>query len=214
MGGEGSLLERPNLFAEREYRVTLVEPPSFTRTPSTQKFPKKEGDPLTLSYEAEGSGEIEYTWYFDGAGVDRSTRQPAVGDNWKIVSDGRRTSLQFDGLTEESEGEYFLVAENMAGREKAPPVSVAVFQPPRLEAFVVRDGDEPEYRIVVEDTEEPTQRRKLSVNAGQSLEIEAEVAGSGTIEVVWKREDPEKRPTAPRSRRFEPPTAFRPSDAG
>ena len=187
-GTEGSLLERPSLSVERDYRVTLEEPPYVIRIPSARKFAEKEGAPLTLAYEAEGSGAIEYTWYFQGADVDRPTRLPAMGDNWKIVSDGRRTSLRFDALTEEYEGEYFLVAENEAGREQVPPVSVEVFQPPRLGGFVVR-GEEPESRVEVEDTGKPAPMPELSVNAGQSLEIEPEITGSEPIEVIWEREE-------------------------
>ena len=193
-GTEGSLLERASLYAERDYLITLEEPPSFTRTPPDREFAETEGDPLTLTYEAEGSGGIEYTWYFEDAGVDQPVPLSSAEDGREIVSDGRRSSLRFDGLTEENEGKYILVAENEAGREQAPPVSVAVFQPPRLEALVVRAGEKPEYRIAVEDTGEPTPLQELSVNEGQSLEIEPAFSGSGAIEVVWERADPETGP--------------------
>ena len=184
-GVKGSLFERPNLYDKRRYRVTLIEPPSFTRMPASRKIAKKEGEPLTLSYQAEGTEDIIFAWRFQGASTDQPARQPTAAAGRRIVSPGGRATLRFDALTEANEGKYILIAENGAGRERAPAVSVAVFQPPRLLAFVVREAEEPERRIVVDDTGPP----EVSVNAGESLEIEAKIAGSETIEAVWERKN-------------------------
>ena len=72
-GAEGSFEERTALHAKRGYRVTLIEPPSFTRTPP-RDFAEKEGDSLTLKYEAEGSGEIGYAWHFQESQVSIGRR--------------------------------------------------------------------------------------------------------------------------------------------
>ena len=188
-GAESWFEERASLHADRDYRVTLIEPPSFTRTPP-RDFAEKEGDSLTLKYEAEGSGEIGYAWRFRGPGVDRPTLLSSEGDGREIVSAGKGSTLHIDSLREEHEGEYIVVAENKAGREPAPPVSVAVFQPPRLEAFVVRAGEEPEDRIALDAPGTPLPP-ELPVNAGERLQIEPEVAGSGSIRATWERQDPE-----------------------
>ena len=187
-GVEGSLLERSNLHAKREYRVTLIEPPSFTRTPSSQEIAESEEGSLTLVYEAEGTGPLEYTWFFRGADDDQAARLLATGDGREIVSDGERTELSIAEVTEAHEGEYILVAENEAGREPAPAVSVSVFQPPRLKAFVVRAGGEPKRRIAIDDPGAPSPPG-LSVNAGAILEIDPEIGGSGSIEAVWERQE-------------------------
>ena len=187
-GAGDSLLERPILHAKRKYRVTLIEPPSFIRTPR-RDFAEKEGDSLTLKYEAEGSGTIKYSWKFRATNNDRPERLPIPEDGREIVSAGKGSTLRINSLTEAHEGEYILVAENEAGREPAPPVSVAVFQPPRLEVFVVREGEEPERRIAMDDPGAPSPPG-LSVNAGESLEIEPEVTGSGSIGAKWERQDP------------------------
>ena len=184
-GVKGSLLERLNLYEERQYRVTLIEPPSFIGIPTSREISKKEGEPLTLSYQAEGTEDIIFAWRFQGASTDQPARLPAAAAGREIVSSGGRATLRFDALMEANEGKYILIAENGAGRERAPAVSVAVFQPPRLLAFVVREAEEPERRIVVDDTGPP----EVSVNAGESLEIEAKIAGSETIEAVWERKN-------------------------
>ena len=186
-GAGDSLLERPILHAKRKYRVTLIEPPSFIRTPR-RDFAEKEGDSLTLKYEAEGSETIKYSWKFRGTNNDRPVRLPIPEDGREIVSAGKGSTLHINSLTEAHEGEYILVAENEAGREPAPPVSVAVFQPPRLEAFVVREGEEPKRRIAMDDPGAPSPLG-LSVNAGESLEIDPEIGGSGSIEAVWERQE-------------------------
>ena len=62
---------------------------------------------------------------------------------------------------------------------------------------MVRAGDEPEDRIALDDprialddprTPSPA---KLLVNAGERLQIEPEIAGSGSIRAKWERQDPE-----------------------
>ena len=122
----------------------------------------------------------------------------------KIVSADKGSTLHIDSLREAHEGEYIVVAENKAGREPAPPVSVAVFQPPRLEAFVVRAGEEREDRIAPDDPridlDDPRIAlpgtplpAKLLVNAGERLQIDPEIAGSGSIRAKWERQDPESR---------------------
>ena len=188
-GAKSSLDERATLYAKRDYRVTLVEPPSFTLTPPSQDFAEKEGDSLTLKYEAEGSGTIKYSWKFRATNNDRPERLPIPEDGREIVSAGKGSTLRINSLTEAHEGEYILVAKNEAGREPAPPVSVSVFQPPRLEAFVVREGEEPKSRIAMDDPGAPSPPG-LSVNAGESLEVEPEVTGSGSIGAKWERQDP------------------------
>ena len=177
-----------SLHQDRDYYVTLVEPPSFTRTPPSQDFAEREGDPLTLAYEAEGSGDIRFTWRFRGANDDWSEPLPIPEDGREIASAGKGSILRIDSLREAHEGNYTVVAENAAGREPAPPISVAVFQPPRLKAFMVRAGEEPEYRIVLGDTG-ITSIPALSVNAGERIEIDAEIGGSGSIEAVWERQE-------------------------
>ena len=187
-GTEGWFEERAILHADRDYRVTLIEPPSFTRTPP-RDIAKKEGDSLTLAYEAEGSGTIRYLWKYRRANDDRWEPLPIPEDGREIVSAGKGSTLHIDSLREAHEGEYIVVAENKAGREPAPPVSVAVFQPPRLEAFVVRAGQKPKSRVALQPgTPVPP---KLSVNAGESLQIEPKIAGSGSIRATWERQDPE-----------------------
>ena len=189
IGAKGSLDERAILRAKRKYRVLLIEPPSFTRMPP-RDFAEKEGDSLTLAYEAEGSGTIKYLWNYRRANDDRWEPLPIPEDGREIVSAGKGSTLHIDSLREAHEGEYILVAENKAGREPAPPVSVSVFQPPRLKAFVVRAGEEPKSRIALDEPGTPLPP-KLSVNAGESLQIEPEVAGSGSIRAKWERQDPE-----------------------
>ena len=78
-GAEGSLKERASRHADRDYRVTLIEPPSFTRTPP-RDFAEKEGDSLTLAYEAEGSGTIKYLWNYRRANDDRWEPLPIPED--------------------------------------------------------------------------------------------------------------------------------------
>ena len=189
-GTVGRVLERLERYEEREYRVTLIEPPSFTRTPPSQEVARAEGAPLALEYEAEGSGELKYAWYFRGVGVEQPARLPDAGEGRQIVSSDGRTSLRIDTLTEANEGEYILVVANEAGRERAPPVFVAVFQSPRLRSLVVRKGEEPEYRIALDDVG-TSPIPELSLNAGDTLELEAEVSGSATIEAIWERKAPD-----------------------
>ena len=91
-GAEGSFEERAALHADRDYRVTLIEPPSFTRTPP-RDFAEKEGDSLTLAYEAEGSGTIKYLWNYRRANADRWEPLPIPEDGRKIVSADKGSTL-------------------------------------------------------------------------------------------------------------------------
>ena len=78
-GAEDSFEERAALHANRGYRVTLIEPPSFTQTPP-RDFAEKEGDSLTLAYKAEGSGTIKYLWNYRRANDDRWEPLPIPED--------------------------------------------------------------------------------------------------------------------------------------
>ena len=194
-GVEGSILERRKLFGEREYRVTLLEPPSFTRTPQSREFALTQGDPFSLVYEVEGSVPFRYRWYFRAAGADSPPRALAAGDGIAIDLGVGRSALKIAGLREQDEGEYFLVAENAAGREPAPGVSVEVFQPPELLSFLARDGEEKPRRIEAGGMEGGL--APLWVNEGEGLVLEAEVAGSGPISGIWKRLDDDTAPSRP-----------------
>ena len=93
-GVEGSILERRKLFGEREYRVTLLEPPSFTRTPQSREFALTQGDPFSLVYEVEGSVPFRYRWYFRAAGADSPPRALAAGDGIAIDLGVGRSALR------------------------------------------------------------------------------------------------------------------------
>ena len=88
-------------------------------------------------------------------------------------------------MRERDEGEYFLVAENAAGRETAPGVSVEVFQPPGLPSFQVKAGEDEPYRVEVGGTEGGL--AAVRVNEGEGLVLNAEITGSGPISGIWER---------------------------
>ena len=188
-GTEQSISVWASLYKDRNYYVTLVEPPSFTQMPQSREFNEKEGDSFALAYKAEGSGTIKYSWSFQGANDQRPKRLPITEDGREIVLADQGSTLHIDSLKEGHEGKYFLAAENKAGLEQALSVSLSVFQPPRLDGFVVREGEEREYSIVLDDSGTPS-TPELSVNLGTRLRIEPEVGGSGIIEAVWMRKDP------------------------
>ena len=184
-GVVGSVLERSELFEKREYRVRLLAPPSFTRSPRSREFALTEGDPFSLVYEAEGSVPFRYRWYFRAAGANSPPRALAAGDGIAIDSGVGGSELKIAELRERDEGEYFLVAENAAGRETAPGVSVEVFQPPGLSSFQVKAGEDEPHRVEVGATEDGL--AAVRVNEGEGLVLNAEVTGSGPISSIWER---------------------------
>ena len=186
-GIEGGTSERRARFREREYRVTLLAPPSFIRSPPSREFALTEGDSFSLVYEAEGSVPFRYWWYFRAAGADSPPRALAAEDGVAIDSDSvvGRSALKIAGLRERDEGEYFLIAENAAGRETAPGVSVEVLQPPGLASVQVKAGEHEPYRIEVGGAEDGL--AAVRVNEGEGLVLNAEVTGSGPISGVWER---------------------------
>ena len=106
-GVEGSVLERSELFEKREYRVRLLAPPSFTRSPRSREFALTEGDPFYLVYEAEGSVPFRYRWYFRAAGADSPPRALAAGDGIAIDSGVGGSELKIAELRERDEGGVF-----------------------------------------------------------------------------------------------------------
>ena len=181
------------LHENREFKVELVEPPSFVAAPKERALRKLEGARVSLAYEVEGSGErvapLEWIWTFRSSGDAEPVRLP-----------NRGSSLELGPLAERHEGIYAVVVTNGSGSESAPPVTLEVFQKPVVRNLILLgDGDARVVEIdsAPEDSQgglrlsEDDSSEVLDVEPGGRFEIGAEIGGSPPVMVRWQQLDPE-----------------------
>ena len=177
-------VERLARFREREYRVTLIEPPSFTLLPQNHSAAFVEGESLELAYEVTGSGSIQFAWHFRARSAEQAVLLSTTDGNYDIELTDRKAILRIDPISEVDEGDYTLVAEHVTGNESAPVFSLKVFHAPTVSSFLVLTAGAHERRIEL-NTEEASAVPEVAVDEGQSLTIEVDVSSDEPIEGIW-----------------------------
>lgn len=99
-----------------EARLVVLAPPSWSSLPGNRTV--REGTPVTLSFQADGTRPFTYQWYRDGNPLEAATGP----------------SLAFDAVRPEDDATYTASVSNQAGREWTPPIRLRVLSPPRIVA--------------------------------------------------------------------------------
>ena len=190
MLGDGTSMRVRELAANsaiRTYRVRMLEPPTFTSAPKQRHVRLAEGTSFRLEYSAEDETEggdapwwIWRRWPLDVDGGDPA----AVGND--------RPTLEIEAVSPEDSGYYEVEVWNDEGCEVAPRVRLEVLRKPRIEKLLWQAGDgEPFEETLSSELEtgdllsEPP--LDLTIPAGETLRLEAEVSGAPPIDTRWQR---------------------------
>lgn len=172
--------ERPELAATRDYRVRMLDPPSFLSGPAERTYRLAEGDRFELAYEGEGSGDLLWTW----------TRWPPDGGDPVLVN-GAGSTLTIDAVRPEDAGQYIVELRNEASCEMAPAIGLEVFQKP---AFVslgwqTAEGDPVSKALPNSTGNLLAETPEVEVQPGDRLDVVLDVSGDGPIEFEWTRRE-------------------------
>ena len=168
----------PTMHAEQfNYNVVMLQPPSLTQVPDREQRVAL-GQELRLRYEAEGSGNIKWRWTIEREGGEKPDELATSGPELRIERADTR-----------DEGTYRAVAQNDAGREEAPPVTVVVGLAPDIRLEQWREGRDSMIGYINAENEGP---QTIHINHGISFAAVGIVKGTPPLrEARWERYDPE-----------------------
>merc|ERR1712232_947825 len=92
----------------------LIQLPSIEEQPIAADL--NEGDTLTLNVTPAGPGPFTYQWYKDDVAIDGATMNP----------------FELTGVSDDDEGDYYVVVSNPFGEVSSLTASVSVLLPPEI----------------------------------------------------------------------------------